>query len=80
MLGSQLLIVGIAGLIAKNPLHSHWSPYWSGADLYELDYLADFVELETPKKAKKSENCGLGRNVSLFEDLRTYCLWASSEV
>lgn len=63
---------GYAGLITKNPLHSHWSPYWSGADLYELDYLADFVELETPKKAKKSENYGLGRNVNLFEDLRTY--------
>ncbi|EPR4183502.1 replication initiation protein, partial [Salmonella enterica subsp. enterica serovar Bareilly] len=63
---------GYAGLITKNPLHEHWSPYWSGADLYELDYLADFVELETPKKAKKSENYGLGRNVNLFEDLRTY--------
>ncbi|HGB2870764.1 TPA: replication initiation protein, partial [Salmonella enterica subsp. enterica serovar Saintpaul] len=22
---------GYAGLITKNPLHSHWSPYWSGA-------------------------------------------------
>lgn len=63
---------GYAGLITKNPLHEHWSPYWSGADLYELDYLADFVELQTPTKEVKSENYGLGRNVNLFEDLRAY--------
>jgi len=63
---------GYAGLITKNPLHDHWSPYWSGADLYELDYLADFVELQTPTKKAKSENYGLGRNVNLFEDLRAY--------
>ncbi|WP_444700111.1 hypothetical protein, partial [Metamycoplasma equirhinis] len=44
----------------------------SGADLYELDYLADFVELQTPTKKVKSENYGLGRNVNLFEDLRAY--------
>ncbi|EAP8847698.1 replication initiation protein, partial [Salmonella enterica subsp. enterica serovar Typhimurium] len=63
---------GYAGLITKNPLHEHWSPFWSGADLYELDYLADFVELQTPTKEVKSENYGLGRNVNLFEDLRAY--------
>lgn len=63
---------GYSGLITKNPLHEHWSPYWSGADLYELDYLADFVELETPKKVEKVKGYGLGRNVNLFDDLRAY--------
>jgi len=64
---------GYSGLITKNPLHEHWSPYWSGAELYELDYLADFVELETPKKAaEKAKGYGLGRNVNLFDDLRAY--------
>lgn len=63
---------GYSGLITKNPLHEHWSPYWSGADLYELDYLADFVELKAPKKVEKVKGYGLGRNVNLFDDLRAY--------
>lgn len=36
-LGADL---GYAGLITKNPLNPHWSPFWSGA-LYELNDLAD---------------------------------------
>ena len=69
-LGADL---GYAGLITKNPLNDHWSPFWSGADLYDLDYLADFVDLEKPQiQEKKSEAYGLGRNVNLFEDLRQY--------
>lgn len=65
--------LGFAGLITKNPLNDHWSPFWSGADLYDLDYLADFVDLEKPQiQKKKSEAYGLGRNVNLFEDLRQY--------
>lgn len=59
------------GLITKNPLNSHWSPYWSGAELYDLDYLADFVDLSQPKSVK-AENYGLGRNVNLFDDLRAW--------
>ena len=60
------------GLITKNPLNSHWSPWWSGADLYDLDYLADFVDLNQSKNSGKAENYGLGRNVNLFDDLRTW--------
>ncbi|WP_179991741.1 MULTISPECIES: replication initiation protein [unclassified Acinetobacter] len=59
------------GLITKNPLNSHWSPWWSGAELYDLDYLADFVDLNQPKSVK-AENYGLGRNVNLFDDLRAW--------
>lgn len=68
---------GYVGLITKNPLNSHWSPYWSGADLYDLDYLADFVDLNQSKNAGKAESYGLGRNVNLFDDLRH---WAYKRV
>ncbi|SAB61840.1 replication initiation protein [Enterobacter roggenkampii] len=68
-LGSDRAYVG---LVTKNPLNSHWSPYWSGADLYDLDFLADCVDLTVPKQATKTENYGLGRNVNLFEDLRHF--------
>lgn len=68
-LGSDRAYVG---LVTKNPLNSHWSPYWSGAKLYDLDYLADCVDLTVLKQATKAENYGLGRNVNLFEDLRHY--------
>lgn len=63
---------GYVGLVTKNPLNSHWSPYWSGADLYDLDFLADCVDLTTSNQTEKSENYGLGRNVNLFENLRFY--------
>lgn len=64
---------GYVGLITKNPLNPHWSPYWSGADLYDLDYLADFVDLNAPNpKEKRGLEYGLGRNVNLFDDLRLY--------
>jgi hypothetical protein len=60
------------GLVTKNPLNSHWSPWWSNADLYDLDYLADFVDLNQQKNTDRAENYGLGRNVNLFDDLRTW--------
>ncbi|WP_201149959.1 replication initiation protein, partial [Klebsiella michiganensis] len=73
-LGADL---GYAGLITKNPMNSHWSPFWSGADLYELNDLADcFDDLEEPKKR---ENTGLafGRNVEMFDTIRQ---WAYKNV
>lgn len=60
------------GLITKNPLNPHWSPFWSGADFYDLDYLADHLDLNQKTKTEKPLNYGLGRNVNLFDDLRTY--------
>jgi len=68
---------GYAGLITKNPLHSHWSPFWSGVELYELNDLADcFDELNKPEKR---ENTGLafGRNVEMFDTIR---VWAYKNV
>jgi len=63
--------LGYSGYITKNPLNSHWNPYWSGAELYDLNYLSEHVELISSKDLK-SESYGLGRNVNLFEDLRIY--------
>lgn len=60
------------GLITKNPLNPHWSPFWSGADFYDLDYLADHLNLKSITKTEKPLNYGLGRNVNLFDDLRVY--------
>ncbi|MDM1292565.1 MULTISPECIES: replication initiation protein [Acinetobacter] len=58
--------IGYSQLITKNPLHPQWRTiYWTG-QAYQLDYLADFVDL--PKKLpKKLEVVGLGRNVTMFE-------------
>jgi hypothetical protein len=67
-LGADL---GYSGFITKNPMNSHWSPYWSGAELYDLGFLSEHVNLISNKKLK-SESYGLGRNVNLFEDLRLY--------
>lgn len=66
-----------AGLITKNPYSSHWSPFWSGVELYELNDLADcFDELNKPEKR---ENTGLafGRNVEMFDTIR---IWAYKNV
>lgn len=63
--------LGYSGYITKNPLNSHWSPYWSGAELYDLGFLSEHVNLISSKELK-AESYGLGRNVNLFEDLRVY--------
>lgn len=56
------------GLIAKNPFSSFWQTEVVMNELYNLDYLADFVDLSKPKE--RQENWGLGRNCNLFDDLR----------
>ncbi|HBY4619959.1 TPA: hypothetical protein MIU65_28710 [Klebsiella pneumoniae] len=73
-LGADL---GYAGLITKNPYSPHWSPFWSGADLYELNDLADcFNDLEDPKKRENTE-FAFGRNVEMFDTIRQ---WAYKNV
>lgn len=73
-LGADL---GYAGLITKNPMHSHWSPFWSGAELYELNDLADcFNKLDNPQK-RKNTDFAFGRNVEMFDTIRQ---WAYKNV
>jgi hypothetical protein len=68
--------VGYSGLITKNPLHPHWRTVVWTEDTYELDYLADFVNLiGFPKKRHLDQ--GLGRNCHIFDTTRK---WAYSEI
>ncbi|MFA0158575.1 replication initiation protein [Vibrio sp. 10N.261.46.A3] len=57
---------GFAGLLTKNPLHSHWqTEFWTEHE-YTLDELADYLDLKGHPK-KGIESSGLGRNCELFE-------------
>lgn len=60
---------GYAGLIAKNPFHEAWRTLWVQR-LYELGELAEYVEL--PKRRAQRETLGLGRNCTLFDELRAW--------
>jgi len=60
---------GYAGLIAKNPLHDAWRTLWV-QHLYDLGELAEYVVL--PKQLPRRESNGLGRNCTLFEELRIW--------
>lgn len=57
-----------AGLLTKNPNAEKWRVTRWAEDAYNLDYLADFVEL--PKKLLKREVIGEGRNCFLFHSVR----------
>ena len=64
---------GYSGLIVKNPLHKHWQVNEWHDQPYELGELADYLDLKTPEKRKKVESdYGLGRNCTLFEELRQW--------
>lgn len=64
-----------SGPLAKNPLHPSWH-LWepANAPIYELGYLAEFVDLPTRLSSRPA---GLGRNCELFDGLRA---WAYSAV
>ena len=63
---------GYTGLITKNPCHETWENHTFGVQPYDLNYLADFVELQELKTDLK-EVSGLGRNCTLFDTVR---FWA----
>jgi hypothetical protein len=56
-------------LITKNPLNTKWRVTFLNPKPYELDFLADFVDMDLPKD-KYSETYGLGRNCTIFEIVR----------
>jgi hypothetical protein len=69
---------GYSGLIAKNPLHKHWIVQTFEQWLYDLEWLADYVDLPSyADRRRKMPEYGLGRNVTLFNWLRK---WAYREV
>ena len=59
------------GLIAKNPVHEHWLVEWRREEPYSLPELAEFLTPEemTPD-ISHSETMGVGRNCTVFDDLR----------
>ena len=72
--------VGYAGLITKNPLHDDWLTIWHHSEAFPLDYLAEFcpdADLAAYSRRSRNEASGLGRNVTLFDEVRE---WAYSAV
>ncbi len=65
---------GYAKLIAKNPLRN--DTWWVDAPrgvLYDLDWLADYVDLEPYRDRRRNLPAhGLGRNCALFDNLRVW--------
>lgn len=69
-------------LICKNPLHEHWMVELLRDDLYDLNELAEYVDLDAAdkriRKTPKKHRQGIGRNCSLFDSLRTWAYkWVS---
>lgn len=64
------------GLLTKNPVDRDWQVFLLNPTPFELDELADYVDLETkpkPTEEEKKEVFGLGRNCMLFDTVR---FWA----
>lgn len=60
------------GLITKNPLHESWRTYALGGS-YSLTELSEYLDLtQFNDRRKKLPEIGLGRNVLLFETLRSW--------
>lgn len=57
-----------AGVLTKNPNSQKWRVKSWATTPYELNYLADFVEL--PSRISKKSAIGEGRNCYLFQEIR----------
>jgi hypothetical protein len=66
-----------SGLICKNPLSDHWRVELVHDNLWDLDYLSEFLDL-TPQRMKeqsqrmKDNPVGLGRNCFIFQDCKEW--------
>ena len=69
---------GYVGLISKNPYHERWDNYVLNEKPYELNYLADFVNLPILPTAPE-DTTGLGRNCLLFDIVRFWAYRAVRE-
>ena len=62
---------GYAGLVTKNPLHPDWRTGWGPTTPYQLAELADWLHRSDMRKCNAiGDATGLGRNCTLFEELR----------
>ncbi|MGM8514537.1 replication initiation protein, partial [Enterobacter hormaechei subsp. hoffmannii] len=71
--------MGYAGLITKNPTHSDWLTIWHQIEPYSLDYLAEFcpdADLAAYSRRSRKEATGLGRNVTVFDNVREWAYTA----
>lgn len=71
--------MGYSGLITKNPTHSDWLTVWHQIDPYSLDYLAEFcpdADLAAYSRRSRKEVTGLGRNVTMFDNVREWAYTA----
>jgi len=70
---------GYTGLITKNPLHGFWRTLYGHGHLFELGELAEYVPdlNKFSDTSKEANSVGIGRNVSLFEQVRK---WSYSEI
>jgi hypothetical protein len=67
--------MGYAGLITKNPVHGDWRTIWHHTETFSLDYLAEFcpdAELAAYNRRSRKEVGGLGRNVTVFDNVREW--------
>ncbi|MEZ0585632.1 replication initiation protein, partial [Erwinia sp. STN24] len=64
--------VGYSGLICKNPNHNHWKIAVWQPELYTLDWLADFLDLNAANDKEIVADYGLGRNCTLFDKTRKW--------
>ena len=70
------------GLLTKNPVDRDWQVFLLNPAPFELDELADYVDLETkpkPTEEEKKEVFGLGRNCMLFDTVRFWAYKAIRE-
>lgn len=64
---------GFSGLITKNPIHPLWRTLRGPRLAYDLSELGEYLPgLEQHFPKKKVEQIGLGRNVTLFDELRQW--------
>ncbi len=63
---------GYAGLMTKNPSHPLWRVLRGPRMAYDLQELAEWVELPKHLPKRNPEEVGLGRNVAVFDWLRKY--------
>ncbi|MEH8576182.1 replication initiation protein, partial [Klebsiella pneumoniae] len=63
---------GYSGLICKNPNHSHWKIAVWQPELYTLDWLADYLDLNAANDKEIVTDYGLGRNCTLFDKTRKW--------
>ena len=64
--------LGYSGLICKNPLHTHWLVQVWEPYSYDLNWLADYLDLSPYNGRKQLPAYGLGRNCTLFEKTRQW--------